>query len=95
MLERLGVADEPVDGTWLRGAGCRQCGDTGYSGRTGIFEILMVTDAVRAVMKESADTRAIRSVAVHEGMRTLMQHGLERVRRGETTLEELARVARE
>ncbi|NKB87568.1 MAG: hypothetical protein GKS06_05055 [Acidobacteria bacterium] len=95
MLESLGVSDESLDGTWLRGAGCRQCGDTGYKGRTGIFEILMVSDAVRAAMKESADTRAIRRVAVHEGMRTLMQHGLERVRRGETTLEELARVARE
>jgi type IV pilus assembly protein PilB len=95
MLERLGLKDQPIDGTWLRGRGCRHCGETGYSGRTGIFEILMVTDAIREVMREQADTRAIRKVAVQEGMQTLMQHGLERVRRGETTLEELGRVARE
>jgi len=95
MLEQLGLSDEQLDGSWLRGSGCHQCQDTGYLGRTGIFEILMVSDPIREAMKEQADTRAIRRVAVQEGMQTLMQHGLERVRRGETTLEELARVARE
>ncbi len=95
LLERLGLDEEPVDGTWLRGSGCRSCDDSGYKGRTGIFEILMVTPAVREAVKMQADTQAIRKVAVEEGMQTLMQHGLVRVRRGETTLEELARVARE
>ena len=95
LLERLGLEDQQLDGNWLRGRGCRHCQETGYLGRTGIFEILMMSDAIREAMKDQADTRAIRRVAVQEGMQTLMQHGLERVRRGETTLEELARVARE
>ena len=95
MLVRLGLEGEPLDGEWLRGAGCSYCGDSGYVGRTGIFEILMVSDAIREAIKHQADTRAIREVAVQEGMRTLMQHGLELVQRGQTTLEELARVARE
>jgi type IV pilus assembly protein PilB len=95
MLERLGLDDADLDGNWLRGKGCRQCLDTGYIGRTGIFEILMVSEAIREALKDRADTRAIRKIAIAEGMQSLMQHGLERVRRGETTLEELARVARE
>jgi type IV pilus assembly protein PilB len=95
MIESLGLADQSLVGNWLRGAGCRHCGETGYNGRTGIFEILMVSEQIREAMKDRADTRAIRQVAVREGMQTLMQHGLQRVLRGETTLEELARVARE
>ena len=95
MLVRLGLEGEPLDGEWLRGAGCHLCGDSGYVGRTGIFEILMVSDAIRETIKHQADTRAIREIAMREGMRTLMQHGLEVVRRGQTTLEELGRVGRE
>ncbi len=95
MLARLGLEEEPLEGTWLRGEGCRHCGDTGYQGRTGIFEILMVTDRIREAIKAHADTLQIRQIAMAEGMQTLMQHGLVRVRRGETTLAELARVARE
>lgn len=95
LLDRLGLLDQQLDGNWLRGRGCRHCQETGYLGRTGIFEILMVSDAIREAIREQSDTRAVRRIAAQEGMQTLMQHGLERVRRGETTLEELARVARE
>ena len=55
----------------------------------------MVTDRIREAIKAHADTLQIRQIAMAEGMQTLMQHGLVRVRRGETTLAELARVARE
>ncbi len=95
LLERLGLAGEPTDGTWVRGRGCRDCGDTGYRGRTGIFEILMVSERIREAVRQRVDTQGVRHIAVEEGMQTLMRHGLQRVRRGETTLEELARVARE
>jgi type IV pilus assembly protein PilB len=95
LLERLGLGGESIDGEWRLGAGCRRCGGTGYLGRTGIFEILMVSDAIRDAIKGQSDTLEIRKVAEAEGMQTLMQHGLTRVLRGETTLEELARVARE
>ena len=51
MIVSLGLEGEPLDGEWLRGAGCHYCGDTGYVGRTGIFEILMVSDDIREVIK--------------------------------------------
>lgn len=95
LLERLGLGEQPTSGNWRRGRGCRRCGDTGYRGRTGIFEILMVSDEIREAIKNNADTQQVRAIARREGMETLMEHGLSRVRAGETTLEELARVARE
>lgn len=95
LLERLDLGDLPTDGQWLRGVGCRHCSETGFLGRTGIFEILMVSEQIREAVKQRADTQVVRRIAAQEGMQTLMQHGLQRVRRGETTLGELARVARE
>lgn len=95
MLQRLGLGDADHAGTWRRGSGCRHCNETGYAGRTGIFEILMVSDGIRDAIKRQADTQEIRRIAAQEGMTTLMHHGLQRICRGETTLEELARVARE
>lgn len=95
LLERLGLEAHDVEGNWRRGRGCRRCADSGYRGRTGIFEILMVSESIREAIKNQSDTQQVREIARREGMQTLMEHGLERVRRGETTLEELARVARE
>lgn len=95
LMERLGIDDENLEGDWRRGRGCRQCAESGYRGRTGIFEILMVTDRIREAIKTQADTQQVRRIGQEEGMQTLMQHGLSLVRRGQTTLEELARVARE
>lgn len=95
LLGKLDLGDEPREGEWLRGVGCSRCYDTGYSGRTGIFEILMVDDDIRGLIQQKADARTIQRAAREAGMETLLQHGLRLVRRGETTLEELARVARE
>ena len=95
LLARLGLENEEITGDWLRGLGCRYCAGTGYLGRTGIFEILTVTDAIRELIQTRADSGPIRRAAIADGMETLLQHGLTLVRRGETTLEELARVARE
>jgi len=95
MIERLGLAGETIEGNWVVGRGCRACSETGYLGRTGIFEILMVSEQIREAIKHQADTQEIRRIATQQGMTTLMQHGLELIRRGQTTLEELARVARE
>lgn len=71
------------------GRGCANCNDTGYKGRKGIFELLMVTDAVRELINERAPTVVIRQKAVEEGMITLREDGMRGIFSGETTIEEV------
>ncbi|GIX17912.1 MAG: type II secretion system protein GspE [Rhodothalassiaceae bacterium] len=95
-LARLGVADPEA---WLeaadprRAVGCAQCHQTGYRGRTAIMEILEMTDAIRRLLVAHADSREIRAQAIRDGMRPLVLDGLEKVRTGVTSLEEVLRVA--
>ena len=72
--------------------GCPKCGNTGYRGRGSIMEILLLNDAIRAMILKSANAGDIRDVAVKNGMLTLRDMGLFRVREGVTTLEEVLRV---
>jgi type IV pilus assembly protein PilB len=73
--------------------GCARCGGSGYKGRVGLYEVMTITDTIRqmAVAREAAD--AIARAAVHEGMMRLREDGLEKVRRGLTSIAEVARVA--
>ena len=73
--------------------GCARCGGSGYKGRIGLYEVMMVSDTIRslAVAREPAET--IAHAAVHEGMMRLREDGLEKVRRGHTSIAEIARVA--
>jgi general secretion pathway protein E len=91
VLARFGL---PVLGgeQWFAAKGCPACQGSGFKGRTTIIEALPMTDAVRARVLEKADAHAIQQVAVGEGMRTMFEHGLERVRSGLTTIEEVLRV---
>ena len=73
--------------------GCKTCRDTGYLGRQGIYEVLVSSRAVQEQISGHIDTTAIRDVAMKEGMRTLRLSGASRVARGETTIEEVMRVA--
>lgn len=73
--------------------GCPKCRDTGYVGRQGIYEVLVNTRAVQAQIKPRLETARIREIAMGEGMRTLRLSGAARVARGETTIEEVMRVA--
>jgi general secretion pathway protein E len=82
------------DLTWHRPKGCAACDGTGYRGRTSIIEALRVTDGVRSQILAQADAPSIEKVALQEGMRTMLQHGLERVAAGITTVEEVLRVTR-
>ena len=77
------------------GRGCEACGETGFRGRMGIFEILPVTDKIRELILGRADAGAIRASAVDGGMVLLRADGWEKVRRGMTTIEEVVRVTRE
>ncbi|MFN8122868.1 MAG: ATPase, T2SS/T4P/T4SS family [Thermoleophilia bacterium] len=74
-----------------RPGGCERCGGSGYKGRMGVYEMLVVSDAIQDLIVEGASTEAITKQAQREGMRTLREDGLMRVMRGETSLEELAR----
>jgi general secretion pathway protein E len=88
-------ADQIPDGGLWRGAGCSQCINTGYLGRTGIYELLMVSDSIRSTILKNPDSGTVRRVALSEGMRTLRQDGVLKVLGGVTTIEEVMRVTRE
>jgi general secretion pathway protein E len=75
-----------------RGRGCLHCRQTGYSGRTGIFEVLGMTDKVRTLVAAQAPSQDIFKVAREQGMRTLREAAIEKVFRGITTTTEMARV---
>ena len=76
-----------------RGRGCDKCRNTGYAGRTAIYELLIVDEEIRRAITSEADSETIKAIAVKKGMKTLLENGLEKVRQGITTLEEVMRVA--
>ena len=73
--------------------GCKECRDTGYVGRQGIYEVLVNSPAVQAQITPQLDAPKIREVAMGEGMHTLRLSGAARVAQGQTTIEEVMRVA--
>jgi general secretion pathway protein E len=83
-----------VNGSYWRGKGCDGCGGTGYRGRLGIFEFLPLDEAIQREILRGADRIGIAQKAVENGMTTLRLDGLDKVRRGITTYEEVLRVTR-
>jgi general secretion pathway protein E len=77
------------------GAGCPACVNTGYQGRTGIYELLLVDDAVRQLILQRADASALRQLAIRQGMQTLAADGWSKVAQGLTTVQEVLRVTQE
>jgi type IV pilus assembly protein PilB len=75
-----------------RGRGCGHCHNSGYQGRTGIFELLEIDDTVRQLISRNASDQAIRQSAVEAGMRSIGEDGLKKALDGRTTLEEVTRV---
>lgn len=85
---------EPGDGlspTAGKGRGCPACNRTGYSGRLGLYEVMPVSEAMRALIAERKDTATLREKAVQEGMLGLREDGLAKAKAGWTTLEEVYR----
>jgi type II secretory ATPase GspE/PulE/Tfp pilus assembly ATPase PilB-like protein len=80
--------------TIFKGKGCKICRQTGYLGRVGLFEVLVVSKNVRALISEKADSDAIADAAIKEGMKTMLDDGLEKVASGMTTIEEVIRVTK-
>ena len=81
--------------TECQGAGCAHCGQTGYAGRTGVFELLVTDDAIRAQIHNQASEAAIRDAALASGMVLMRDDGQRLVDAGITTREELLRVTRD
>src|SRR5271166_5377331 len=81
-----------VDFVFAEGAGCLECSGTGYHGRTAICELLDLTDRIREMIIERRPTSEIKRIAVEEGMITLRESGLGKIRAGLTTLKEINKV---
>ena len=93
MLERLGIQPARAEqGRFFHGAGCEQCFHTGYRGRSGLYELLVVDDAIRRHIMKGADTIEIRRLAQEKGLVLLREDGIAKALDGTTTLEEVLRV---
>ena len=78
--------------TAQQAVGCQECRDTGYRGRAGVYEIMLLSDGVRSLITADTDITALRRQAFKEGMRSLRLSGAQKVAAGQTTMEEVLRV---
>ena len=92
-LESAGLTLEDVQGDELFSAvGCNECNGTGYKGRSGVYEVLTMTEAMQEMVLNNASANEIRDLALAEGMVTMRQSGVTKFRQGLTSLEEVLRV---
>jgi len=77
-----------------KGKGCKICRQTGYLGRVGLFEVLEITKGIRKLISERVDSDVIAQAAIKEGMKTMLDDGLEKIASGMTTIEEIIRVTK-
>ncbi len=90
MLEMLHLTKEEAAGLKIfQGKGCGHCNNTGYKGRTGLFEVMLVTPMIEKKIVQAAPTAEIRDQAIKDGMMTLRSAGLDKLRNGITTIEEI------
>jgi len=89
-LLKLGLTAEEIDKmTIYAGRGCKECNNTGYSGRTGLFEVMPITPQLERLIVGKSSTAEIREQAIKEGMVSLRDAGIEKIRKGITTWEEV------
>ncbi len=90
MFEMLGLNPQELgERKFFFGGGCSDCNQTGYKGRTGLFEMICVTDSFRELINSGAATLVLRQKAIEQGMRTLREDGLRSIFDGESTIEEV------
>lgn len=95
-LKSIGITSEASSGRKIyRGLGCPSCLNTGYKGRTGIFELMILDDTLQSLILKTSDANAIKHKAVEQGMITLRQDGAQKVLDGITTVEEVFRVTQQ
>ena len=78
----------------FRAQGCAACANTGYRGRIGLYEVMPMTEEIERLTVERASSETIKAVAMEQGMISLRDDGLEKVRMGVTSIEEVARVVK-
>jgi general secretion pathway protein E len=93
IIEKIEFQEENI--TTYYGAGCEECRHTGYRGRTGIFELMVIDGEIRQLILNKVGSDVIRQKAVRKGMQVLRDCGWQKVREGITTIEEVLRVAQE
>jgi type II secretory ATPase GspE/PulE/Tfp pilus assembly ATPase PilB-like protein len=92
-LRRIGFPEADIDTAKVwRGAGCEECRQFGYQGRKGIYELLILNESMRPMILSRAPASTIAAKAIAEGMRPLRTDGWNKVKAGETTIEEVLRV---
>jgi len=94
-LRDIGVRVEDLRLPMYRAVGCKECNMKGYAGRIGIYELLMVTDAMRAAVTRRLDAVQLKKLAVSEGMKTLREDGIAKALAGVTTIDEVLRVTQD
>jgi len=77
-----------------KGKGCAVCSHTGYVGRMGLFEVMEVTEKIRPLIVDNTSSDVIRDAAKEQGMRTMLEDGIEKVFQGQTTMSEIIRVTK-
>jgi len=94
-MEQLSYNNETGErrSKFVYGAGCDLCGHTGYKGRTGMFEVMPLSDRIRMMVLKGAATSEVRRQAVEDGMVPLMKDGMLKVKQGITTPSEVLRNA--
>jgi len=88
----MGIPETQIPQQLYRGEGCPKCAGSGFVGRTGIYELLVITPQITSLILKESDSGGIEKAAIDEGMRTLRQDGFEKVKKGITTFEEVIRV---
>jgi len=92
-LRNIGLTPQMLEGKRLyRGKGCPECLNTGYRGRTGIFELMLMDEAIQSLILKTSDANTIKQKAIEQGMTTLRRNGAQKVLDGITTIEEVFRV---
>jgi general secretion pathway protein E len=89
------ISDPAFEGFFYRGRGCAACFQTGYRGRSGIYELLVIDDNIRSLVMSGVDASVIRRKAIEQGMTTLFRDGVTKIVQGTTTVDEVLRVTQE
>ena len=90
ILSQLGISPHELgDKQFFTGAGCEVCGQSGYRGRAGLYELLNITEPIRELITNRAPSVVIKQKAIELGMNTLREDGLRNIYLGKTTIEEV------
>ncbi|MEA3506291.1 MAG: ATPase, T2SS/T4P/T4SS family, partial [Elusimicrobiota bacterium] len=96
MTTSYGLTEEDLNGkdkiTLYKGGGCKNCSNSGYKGRLGIYEIMKMTGEIRDLINDRASAQEIKALAIKQGMKTLRKAALHKVLTGITTIDEMNRV---